>query len=224
MGGWSDMSCLERAAKIVMVLAFLVIFLCFAMNVYMIYRAAADTWFTPCRECKDKDQGGKEDCVRCCTDCSKKDEVFYYIFRAYNLIFCIIGMVAELRIQKFYEFAKICAFFFPRGFWQVFLGLMTVQSTTYDPSDALYADIVGYGLAAVGFCHFCLGICCYSEYSEEGREKEYANRTGGGGDQAAGYGGGAAYGGGAQAGAGGQRYEEGYGHHQNYGPTGPSTI
>jgi hypothetical protein len=189
MPGWNDMTCMERTVKIVMVLAFVILFIALALNCYVIYLSTSDTWFTKCSDCKSPvtsppaggngtpaataSGGGTKNCVKCCKDCNLKDEVFFYIMRGYNMLFILVGLVAELRIPIFYDYAKVCAFYLPRGFFHIFIGLMTVTSTLPDPQGAIFADIVGYAVVAIGVIHFLLGLLCFGEYSEEGRNKEY---------------------------------------------------
>lgn len=230
--GWKDMSCMERFAKILMILTFALLFVTLVLNCYVIYKASTDTWFTKCSDCKtETNPRGTKDCEECCQDCTKKDEIFFYIMRAYNMIFLIVSMVAELKPAVFMDFAKVCAFYFPRGFWHIFLGFMTVTISLADPTSAVYADILGYILMFFGCVHFCMGLCCYNEYDGEARQKEYEIRYGGGGQQQGGdarpQGGGDAPRGGGDSRNGQYDYKyngQSYTYNSNNGGGGPNQI
>ena len=226
--GWNEMSCLERCAKILMVLTFVLLVLALALNIYMIVVATKDTWFVRCHRCTTAAPPGDKNCgAKCCNDCTKEDEVFFYVMRSYNMIFAIVGCVAEFRLEIFFRYMKACGFYFSRGFFQIFIGFLTVSSgLSGDPMQEVFAQIIGFGIVIVGSVNFCLGLCCYSEYDEQSREKEAEARygsdqkaggTAGGGpparagayaanDGAAAGGGGGAAGGGGGGGAGGSEY------------------
>ena len=170
--GWGQMSCMQQTARVIMVIAVIAVIACIVYNCVAIWRSVDETWFVPCEDCKKN--GGSRDCNRCCTDCTWKDEVFYYIVRAYTLIFCIFAILAELKLEFFDQFLKMCNFFFPRGMWQIFIGLMTVEANIVPRNDraTMWSDIIGYCLVIVGVLHLFLGCCCWQEYSKEKREKE----------------------------------------------------
>jgi len=46
-----------------------------------------------------------EDCTLCCSDCGLKDEIFFYIMRAYNILFVLLGIASEWRPDRFVEYA-----------------------------------------------------------------------------------------------------------------------
>jgi hypothetical protein len=171
MPSWGKMSCMQKTARVFMVIAILAIIACLVFNCVSIYRAATETWFTRCSDCAN----GNAKCgKRCCQDCTLKDEVFFYILRGYTLAFCLVAIVAEFKTGPFEEYLLLCHFFFPRGFWQIFLGLMTVDGNVIpgDANAAQWADIIGYFLVGVGIVHLFFGCICFGEYSQEKRDKE----------------------------------------------------
>jgi len=212
MGGWKSMSCKERFAKVVMVLTIALLIVVIIMNAVIIYFSVADTWFTPCDECKPGSAPGAPpavtstpppggngdrnntlddaegvDCTLCCTGCGLKDEIFFYIMRTYNILFVALGIVAEWRPERFVEYAKICNFYFPRGFLYIFIGLLTVTGSLADPQGDVYADVIGYVVVAFGVLHLCMGLCCMGDVDEAegggdgpdgGRKNSYEMRDG----------------------------------------------
>lgn len=186
--GWSDMGCTERFAKVMMVLCVMAMFIAFVLNCYIIYLSVHDTWFTRCEDCKDQpvaagndtagSSKGTKDCTRCCEDCTIKDEIFFYIMRAYNMMFLILAMLCEFKIKKFMDYAKICSYYFPRGFLHIFIGIMTITASLADPEQGVFMDIIGYAIIAIGLIYFLLGCCCLNEYSETSRQKQYQGDAG----------------------------------------------
>jgi hypothetical protein len=168
MGGWGDLSCPEMLRKIIMIITFTILAIIFFFNCYIIYRADTDTWFTRCNECQR--QGGKEPCDKCCQDCNKADEVFFYVNRAYTMAFTLVAMVSEIKPEQLIKWFKICGFYFSRGMLIVFIGLLCVQSSLADPSGEIYADILGWSMIFVGLFNFFMGFCCPSDMGDEDKE------------------------------------------------------
>lgn len=168
------MNCAQRTSKVVQILAIIGILVCFVFNVVAIYKAADETWFVYCQDCKR--YGGHKECGdSCCTNCTWKDGVFFYILRGYTLLFCLFALAAEFRLELFDEYVKMCSFYTPRGFWQMFLGLMTVQANTVprDRTAEMWADAFGYFLFVIGIIHLVLGCMCFKEYSKEERDAQH---------------------------------------------------
>lgn len=176
------MNCLQKTARIVSIIAVCALLSCMVITAIAIYRSDNETWFTPCGECKQT--GGKgPKCDRCCQDCSWKDAAFYYTFRAFTLAWCIIAIGAEVKADMYTEYLQLCNFYFPRGLWQIFIGLSTVDANVMpqsvpegkrDTSTETWADVFGWVLCGVGVAHLLMGCCCFKEYSDEGRKRERA--------------------------------------------------
>jgi hypothetical protein len=247
---WKDMSCKERFAKIVMVLTIALLVVVLVMNAIIIYFSVSDTWFTRCDQCRPGSAPGAppstaeppavrangttaappvesgEDCTLCCSDCGLKDEIFFYIMRTYNILFVLLGIASEWRPDRFVEYAKVCSFYFPRGFLYVFLGLLTVTGSLADPEGDVYADVVGYVVVACGVLHLFMGLCCMGDAEEldGGRQDSYEMR-GAQSRSDANYGGTPPPGGATGAGGNNNGYEYKYnGQSYTYTNAGPSAI
>lgn len=170
--GWNDKTVIQKVADVVKYVALASILACTIFNCVAIYKATDETWFVRCEDCKGG--GGDVKCERCCKDCTWKDEAFFYIFRGYTLIFCIVAFAAEFKSELFEEYIKVCHFFVPRGFWQIFIGLSTVQANVLQVDDdgEKWADVIGWILVGIGILHMILGCLCFKEYSKDSRDTQ----------------------------------------------------
>jgi hypothetical protein len=160
------MPILEQMRKVVMIITFTVLCIVFVFNIYICFRADTDTWFTRCNECER--QGGKEKCgSKCCVDCSKADEAFFYVNRVYTMGFTAIAGVSELRPDPLVKWFRMCGYYFARGPLGVFIGLLCVQSGLSDPAGFLVSEILGWAMVGVGCVNFCLGFFCQNDTETE---------------------------------------------------------
>lgn len=176
--GWGEMKFRERAAKVLMIITIVALALCFALQIFMCYRASSNTWFVPCGSCANKGgtapAGGSKSrtCVSCCQDCTWRAEYMYYVLRIFTMIFILFSIVSEFRTRIMLEYFTAFGYYIPRGFWYIFLGFMTIQSGVDDRDNTIFADFFGFCMIGVALAQIFMGLLCYHEYSESGRDKE----------------------------------------------------
>eukprot|EP01062_Namystynia_karyoxenos_P080718 TRINITY_DN8733_c0_g1_i1.p1 TRINITY_DN8733_c0_g1~~TRINITY_DN8733_c0_g1_i1.p1 ORF type:complete len:228 (+),score=98.34 TRINITY_DN8733_c0_g1_i1:77-685(+) len=150
------------------VVAAAALLLCLAAHCVTIYKSQKDTWFVKCADCKnnrvscpgDNEGDADTDCVKCCCDCTLKQQAFFYILRAYSLCFIFLSMLAEAELSWFSQRTATgrpppllaLKYYWARGMLMIFIGFLTVESSVSpdDPTANGFADGAGWTLLGIG--------------------------------------------------------------------------
>jgi hypothetical protein len=185
---------MQKFALIVAIIAVIIMAVCLIANIVTTAQASEETWFVRCSDCER--HGGEEECGEsCCTHCTRKDAFIFYTMRAYSMLFCIMAIVAEIYVLKFFRrlfviFKYACG----RGLLQIFVGFLTLTGNLA-PDDPDAAEIIaGVGWLGIvcGIVHLFLSCCCFHEYKDVQEEHTQSKSDTAGGASAGGAGGGGA--------------------------------
>ena len=170
--GWSQRTCMQKFALVVAIVAFVVMLICLISNIVTLAQAVNQTWYTRCSDC------GEKECVKCCQTCTRKDALMFYFMRGFSMLFCALGMMAEVYVFKFFrKLFMIFKYAWGRGLLQIFVGFLTLTGNLFAPGDEDAAAIAaGFGWVAIacGVVHLFLSCLCFKEYSEVGDDMRAA--------------------------------------------------
>jgi hypothetical protein len=174
---WENRSCLQKMALIISVITIIIILICLISNIVITERAASETWFVKCSDCKGR--GGDTECgERCCTKCSRTQEFLFYTLRAFSMLFCLLGIAAEFPQLKFFrKLMAVFNYFWGRGIVQILIGFLTLTGNL-SPDDEDAANVVaalGWIAVGCGFAHFLFSCLCFKEYNQVADERRAAN-------------------------------------------------
>jgi uncharacterized membrane protein YgcG len=217
---------MQSIALFFAIVAGILISACMVANIATAVIAATDKWFVRCENCHEySNTTEQQKCTEnCCTECDKKDQAFFYIFRIYSVLFCLLAIVAEFPFKAFRAAFRVLSWYWGRGLLQIWIGFLTVTGNVSpkDADAAWWCSVAGYALMIMGGIHLVLTCICFKDKSSSRDDEEFErrgkkdydrdddrgyDRVGGGGDRGGGGGGYSSYGGtdggGASSGGGG---------------------
>jgi hypothetical protein len=180
MFDWERRSTLQKFALVMTIFTLCVIVVCLISNIVCTQKAADESWFVRCNDCKRDSKSSSSKCTKCCSKCSRKDGIIFYAMRGFSMLFCLLAIVAEFpQLTYFRMLMAVFKYYWGRGLLQIFLGFLTLTGNLApDDSDAASAvAALGWIAIGCGVLHLFLSCLCFKEYSEVSKDREMAKAS-----------------------------------------------